>query len=202
MGKSIAKQVMTIADKRETERLKALKDVIHKKFYEHFQKRIDEFKPWEIGISTLDINSSKITPKGISNTDFRRICTDLGFTIKFATLQYYELSVPEWIEGEKRTPAQLLVYHTNIEINRKIKAERAAANEFCKQVIHKLADGDFDVIGIDHSENTTTYTIEVLVASPSNRTIYFGDEAIKLLEKRGFSLFNVWETPLRLKLQK
>ncbi len=175
MSKSIAKQVLAIAEKKEAERLEPIKEEFLAIMRKEFQKYVDACKPWtaiSTNASTKYYIYSEIgTFKDFDLHDLETVARKVGFEIKFEDeKREVHLSIPEWVKGKKRTQAQLMLYWSNIEINRKIKSRKELAQRISKEVLEKLKKGEFVVYkDYDYSYGIS---VEMSYSDVSNELMY------------------------------
>ena len=180
---SIASKTLAIAKKKEKERLKAVKEDFLDIMRKNFENRIISCVPWK----ALDDSYYKVESlSGNFNiNDLSKVCNEVGFLLKFEYPDGIFLSIPRWVKGPKRTQAQLMLYWSDIEIKREIKARKNVAKKICKEALEKIKSGDFV-----SSCSKGSYEIKVEV-SYSEGTKEFIDEVKSFFEKKNFTLIEI-----------
>ena len=180
MSKSIASKALAIAEKREEERLEAVKEEFLNIMRKYFERRIISCEPWESSDvwETLDNDEYAQALKNFNIKDLRQVCEEVGFSLLQDSTIGTFLSIPKWVKGQKLTQAQKMLYWSNIEIKRKIKSRKDAAKKMCNEALEKIKNGDFVSSYVDYS-----YQIEVKVSySEDNKE--FRDEVASFFEKK------------------
>ena len=191
MSKSIASKALAIAKKQEAERLESIKKDFLNIMRNEFEKRVLSCDPWTAVGTVYYIYREEF--KEFSSHDLEIVCKDVGFSLQchHYSAREISLSIPEWLKGQKRTQAQLMLYWSNIEINRKIKSQKDQARKISKEVLQKIKDGDFE-----STNQFNGYRISVLVTSPFEKSKNFKDDATRFFAKRNIKLIdignNIW----------
>lgn len=188
MSKSIESIVLATAKKRETFRLHLCKENFLTIIDAHFQKLLKDFKTWE----AIDNHPYKYAIADFPNAEFsdlKIIAEKLGFILNSnASQTEIYLSVPKWTKGETRTEAQKMLFHFEKELNRRIKEEKAKANEEYRMIIEKLRYGHF--ASCKHTyigKGANYYLITVNKSSCANHpNSIFLEQLANLLKKRKF----------------
>lgn len=141
-SKSISIKALAIAKKQEAERLKAIEEDFLNIMRKDFEERVKTCIPWTaIGTMVYSYNPAKFYR--IDFNDLKVVSEHVGFVCNENTCGEITLSIPEWVKGQKRTKAQLMLYWSNIEINRTIKSRKEQAKKACKEALEKIKKGDF-----------------------------------------------------------
>ncbi len=183
MSKSIKEKALSIAKEQEAERNQEAKEKFLNIMREEFEDRISDCKPWT-AIGTSYYRFEEEFDSFLSD-QLKTICEDVGFLLKIDCERGILLAVPEYIKGKKRTEAQLMIYHSDIEINRRIRAIKAKAREMCKEALEKIKNGYFV-----SSKVCDSYVIKLTV-SYSERSSYFEGEVKRVFEKKGFEFISI-----------
>ncbi len=184
MSKSIASIALAIAEKREEERLEAVKEEFLDIMRKYFEKRIISCEPWEAldGDKYYRYGSAF---NGINVEDLIKVCDELGFLLMIDSYAGTCLSIPKLVKGQKRTQAQKMLYWSNMEIKRNIKSRKDAARKICKEALEKIKNGDFESSRLEYN-----YDIKVKVSySEDNKE--FRDEVASFFEKKNFTLLGI-----------
>lgn len=180
-SKSIASKALAIAKKREAERLEKIKEDFLNIMQKEFEERVKNCDPWTAIGTNAYIYREEMFIK-FHSTDLKTVCEDVGFIFEYTSCGQVRLSIPEWVKGQKRTKAQLMLYWSNIEINRTIKSRKEQAKKACKETLEKIKEGNF----ITLPKYFGFYSIVVTVSSPLEDNFHFKDTVIKFFEKRNF----------------
>ena len=185
MSKSIASKALAIAEKREEERLEAVKEEFLNIMRKYFERRIISCEPLETW-EALDNDEYAQAFKNFNIKDLRQVCEEVGFSLQQdSTIGNYLLSIPKWVKGQKRTQAQKMLYWSNMEIKRNIKSRKDAAKKMCKEALEKIKNGDFESSRLEYN-----YDIKVKVSySEDNKE--FRDEVASFFEKKNFTLLGI-----------
>lgn len=184
MSKSIASKTLAIAKKQEAERLEAIKEDFLDIMRKEFGKRVDTCNPWT-AVGTTSYIYKKEVFNGFNSNDLKTVAEEVGFKLKSEYSEVF-LSIPEWVKGQKRTQAQLMLYWSNIEIKRTIKSRKEAAKKMCKEALEKLKNGDFETSG----KWGNAYEITVKM-SYSENTREFQNEVERLFAKKNILLVSI-----------
>ena len=184
MSKSIASKTLAIAKKQEAERLKDVKENFLDIMRKEFGKRVDTCNPWTaVGTKSYIYEEEKFN--GFDSDDLKTVAEEVGFKLRSEYREVF-LSIPEWVKGQKRTQAQLMLYWSNIEIKRNIKSRKESARRMCKEALEKLKSGDFVTTG----KWSNAYEISVKMSySEGNRE--FKDEAERIFAKKNILLLSI-----------
>lgn len=193
MGKSVATNVLAIANKREKEYLKETKDGIVAKVQEALDSYAQCMREWEYIIYTngsgmyKGYKRSNFPGQDYSKQQLEKILSELGFWCKFDSNGVY-ISIPMWKKGEKKTRAQLMLYHHLKSVKKAIKEkkekEEAQAKEDFQHVLSQLESGDFESkLGDDGN-----YLITIKLAEGRREGTEYRTKLKSLVEKRGFIL--------------
>lgn len=183
MSNNIASKALAIAKKQEAERLKVVKEDFLNIMRKEFEKRVNTCNPWPVEGTTFFLNRKDFD--GFHSSDIKAVSEDVGFKCKYEYPTCH-LLIPEWVKGQKRTQAQLMLYWSNIEINRNIKSRKAQARKMSREALDKIKKGDF----ITQPKHSESYKIEVTVSySESNQE--FKDEATKIFAEKNFKLISI-----------
>lgn len=79
-----------------------------------------------------------------------------------------------------------MVYRCNIEVEKRVRAERAKARAVCKEAFTKIKSGDFKS-DKDYCNNKYHITISVNFHNSSNTVFRFRNEMKKIMEQKGFT---------------
>lgn len=202
MGKSIASKTLAIAKEREKERLKSIEEEFLTTMQKHFDERTNLCMRWE-AIGNSAYTFERYYFKQFEYEDLKIVANNAGFTIVPGDSYTYKISISEWVKGQKRTKAQLMLYRSNMEINRTIREEKAEARRICRGVLEKIKKGDFESPREDGSymEKDGSYWIAVK-ANGSLDSVTMIDEAREFLKKKNFPSLsidtenNVWKIEL------
>ena len=141
-SKSISLKALAIAKKQEAERLKAVEEDFLNIMREEFEERVKTCNPWTaIGTIVYGYNPARF--HFIDFNDLKVVSEHVGFVCEKNCYGQINLSIPKWLKGQKRTKAQLMLYWSNIEINRTIKSRKEQARKACKEALEKIKEGDF-----------------------------------------------------------
>ena len=194
MSRSIASKTLAIAKKHEAERLKAIEEEFLDIMRKEFEERVDTCNPWT-AVGTKAYSYHKEIFNSLGATDIKAVAENVGFKLVYECGRVY-ISIPEWVKGQKRTQAQLMLYWSNIEINRNIKSRKAKARKMCTEVLEKIKKGDF----VTEPKHFDYYEIVVTVNySENNRE--FEDEATKIFAKKNFQLIRIYTESVKLRLE-
>ena len=181
MSKSIAAITLAIAKKLEDERLEAKKNEFLDIMKNDFESRLRAMSFWDATGGKSYIYPDNFF-KPLKDNDVINISRELGFCIeKIKYSDKFSISVPEFVKGQRRTPAQRLVYLTNMEIKKRINAERKLAREQFLESIEKLKNGDFTSCKSSESTYQITITGRLRSSNPA-----FSNELSRLFEKKHF----------------
>ena len=136
MSNSISKMVLSVAKEREKERIEGLTKTFLAAVDSIFQEESSNFN---LIMPNHDYFLKNIN---ISYKDLKEICDNLGFTL-FSSIGSISISIPEWCGAKKRTYAQLMLFHYNLQMKRLIKEEKVTAKKICEEIIQKLLHKDF-----------------------------------------------------------
>lgn len=191
MGKSIASKTLAIAKEREKERLKSIEEEFLTTIQKHFDRLIRLSMKWDaIGNRAYEFERNDFGQ--FQYMDFKIVANNAGFTIVPGDSYTYKISIPEWVKGQKRTKAQLMLYRSNMEIDRTIREEKAKARRICREVLEKIKRGDFESPWKDGSymEEDGSYWIAVKV-NESLDSVTMINEAREFLRKKNFSRLSI-----------
>lgn len=184
MGKSIASKTLAIAKKRETERLAAVKEQFLEIIRKEFDKKLISYEPWEAVGSTF--YTYEKTFDKFASDDLASVCEDIGFNLRHNCSDgSYSLSIPEWIPGNKRTQAQLMLYWFNLKLNKNIKLKKDLARKMCRKALEKIENGDF----LESTAGTGYYITVEMLHSEDNQA--FKDEITRFFSKKHFYFIGI-----------
>ena len=129
MRRSVATKVLAIANKREKEYLKETKDGIITKVQEELDICTKRMQKWEYIHYANGSGYSKgykrinFPGQSYSRQQLGKILRELGFCCKFDNETVY-IAIPMWEKGEKKTRAQLMLYHHFNSIKKAIKEKK------------------------------------------------------------------------------
>lgn len=182
-SKSIALKALAIAKKQEAERLKAVEKDFLNIMREEFEERVNTCNPWvAIGVHVYKPEKFYL----FNFNDLKVVSENVGFVCDKNTYGEITLSIPEWVKGQKRTKAQLMLYWSNIEINRTIKSRKEQAKKACKEALEKIKKGDF----VTKPKYSECYEILVTV-SHSEGSQEFEDVVREFFAKKNLQFISI-----------
>ncbi len=192
MSKSIASRTFEIAKAQHKKQIEEVKEQFLDIMRKRFAMRLENCDFWPTEDSRYlrmgeDLNI-------FEPVTLKAACEDLGFELKREETPYtsvephYLITVPEHVKGQKRTPAQLMVYKLNIEINKSIRCQKQEARKACKEVLEKIKLGEFK--SVQCSEGNA-YNIEVTLIGNYENTREFSKEAQRIFSKKNFNLWGI-----------
>lgn len=75
-------------------------------------------------------------------SNFSKVAKKVGFIVSYEE-EYCKFTVPAFKKGNRRTPAQLMLYKYQRELSKKRKERKAQLLAECKRVKQAIADGKF-----------------------------------------------------------
>lgn len=214
MGRSIAATVLANAKKQEAEDLKNAKrreeekrkkaERQHKQdpknaksvIISAVQEDMDNWqkclREWKAG-DEVEYDFSKSVR--LLPSEIVEVAQSLGFTCEYQNKLFW-ISIPMWKKGEKKTPAQLMLYHHQMALRKWIKELKAeawvVAKRDCKEVLERLEKRDYDT-----RYNSQRYAITVPIVTEGLRMAFYDEQVRSIMKARGFKevilMRNAWQ---------
>lgn len=203
MSRSIAATVLANAKKQEAEDLRNAKrqeEENRKKAERQHKQDIENAKSVIISTvqksmdgwlnSLMEWKADKVLAYNFDDCvrlfprEIAEVAQSLGFTCEYQNKLFW-ISIPMWKKGEKKTTAQLMLYHHQIALRKRIKELKAeawvVAKRDCKEVLTKLQEGKYKM-KYDNME----YTVTVAIRTEGTRMQFYADQVRSIMKARGF----------------
>ncbi len=171
MSRSIAAKVLANAKRQEAEELKIAKkqeeearkkaqqqrkqaienakSEIIAKIQENMDGKLNCLEEWDYITGENRLRAYHFYDNILASSEIAKIAQDLGFDCKVSKEGWFAVSIPMWKKGEKKTTAQLMLYHHRMALKKRIKELKAealvVAKRDCKEVLARLKKGDYTV---------------------------------------------------------
>lgn len=112
-----------------------------------------------------------------------KIAQGLGFICEWGGYQKYSIYIPMWKKGEKKTTAQLMLYHHQRALKsqiKKLKEEaKVAAKSECQKMLEK---GEYTITRYEKE-----YMITVVRETERRRIPFYIEQVLSIMAARGFN---------------
>lgn len=192
--KTVAEITLAIAEKREKNQREKLENgiisYVQCEMHEHLA-RVTEW-PYITGKTRLKLPMDMCS--SYDERQIREVLKMLGFdheSENFPTRarKMWYISIPMYQKGEKKTKAQLMLYHFNQELNKQIKVlkkeQEAKAREDYQTILQKLKDGEFES-KLRRKGESTVYWITVNLGRNFSSGEYYSEKLKQLITRHGF----------------
>lgn len=180
MSRSIAATVLANAKKQEAEDLKNAKSIIISAVQEDMDKQLDSLEEWiHITVKYNFTECDRLLPEEV-----QKVAWNLGFDCRIVKEGFY-IAIPLWKKGEKKTTAQLMLYHHQMALRKRIKDLKAealvVAKRDCQEVLTKLKEGKYKIKYDDRE-----YIVTVEIRKERWRMNFYHEQVKSIMEARGF----------------
>lgn len=192
MSRSIAAKTLATAKKRDRDFVKNVKSQTFARVQVEMDGYLKRMEPWRYiaGQCGMGVGVDRKSQKQVEE-----IIKGLGFTVNSGNAIIY-LSIPMYQKDEKKTPAQLMLYHFNQKLNKARKEQKeeqkARARKNCQAVLAKLDSGDFQSVRKTHD-----YEISVNAEFDNSGDDYV-IEVERIMRRRGFAKVYVLGTEWKI----
>lgn len=171
------------AERQHKQDIENAKSVIIGKVQEHMDGRLDFLLEWstddEIAYNFDDCE--RLHPSEIVE-----VAQSIGFTCEYKDKSgIFLISIPMWKKGEKKTTAQLMLYHHQMAMRKRIKelkaAARVVAKRHCKEVLERLEKGKYKM-----EYDNTEYTVTVVIRTEGTGIPFYVSQVKNIMKARGF----------------
>lgn len=196
MSRSIAEKTLATAKKRDRDFVKNVKSQTFARVQVEMDGYLKRMEPWPCiaGQCGMGVEVDRKSQKQVEE-----IIKGLGFTVNSGNAIIY-LSIPMYQKGEKKTPAQLMLYHFNQKLNKARKEQKeeqtARARKNCQAVLAKLEIGDFQ----SNCKTIDYYEISVNAEFDNSGDDYL-IEVERIMRWRGFAKVYVLPSEWRIFIQ-
>lgn len=145
MAKSIADQILQELKKEKEDNIKKKQkeclDYIRNTLYKMLSPNFEKLR--ETKMYTFDIHAIPFSRESFIHTALSLGFQDIDNNVA-SPPEEVRLIIPYYEKGKKKTPAQLMIYSFNVEMNKRIKEAKRQACEERKKVWASLKNRDFE----------------------------------------------------------
>ena len=171
--------------KQREENIKNAKSIIIGEVQEDMDKFLNFLEEWNYITGEKSRGYAFDGCKGLQPSEIAEIAQNLGFNCEVTLGGGFIVSIPMWKKGEKKTIAQLMLYHHQMSLKKNIKELKAeakvVAEKDCQEALKKLKSGEYT---IKHDENE--YCIKVVMVPGVKQIPFYGEQVQNIMKARGF----------------
>lgn len=172
------------AERQHKQDLENAKSVIISAVQEDMDGRLNCLEEWKY-ISGEDIVAYNFSEcDRLQPEEVVEVAHSLGFNCRRLRGSFY-VAIPMWKKGEKKTTAQLMLYHHQMALRKRIKelkAEaRVVAKRHCKEVLEMLEKGKYKM-----EYDNTEYTVTVEIRTEGTGIPFYVSQVKSIMKARGF----------------
>lgn len=173
------------AERQHKQDIENAKSVIIGKVQEHMDGRLACLEEWEyITGNNSELYHFEEYIIRLYPSEIVEVAQGLGFNCDYISKVFF-VSIPMWKKGEKKTTAQLMLYHHQMAMRKRIKelkaAARVVAKRHCKEVLERLEKGKYKM-----EYDNTEYTVTVVIRTEGTGIPFYVSQVKNIMKARGF----------------